>query len=307
MYDDEKILNFIDNSSYLFGDYISTQLKHDNIIELIKKILDESTKEISEAILILLTVIKYISKDKYSDVFSELEINNSFQKYISDNYELLFKLAKEKSVQGNMPDRALPLLDVFKNDTVELPLRMIELGASFGLIGHCLLNPSKVLENRKHYFADKQQIPESKKGIVQYLGIEFDPPDKDWLLASCWKEDYNLRLKNFIDDIQGDERFELIKGNAFGFSKLEAVKKIAEKPGTIIVLTSFMLYQYDDNKKEILIDEIQSFRESVNGHWINQAVNVSLDSKDNEYYIAWDGKKIIELIDDSCLSWRLIK
>jgi F0F1-type ATP synthase delta subunit len=304
MNDKKKILTFIDSITEYYSDYVLNQLKKEQSIKLISKIMDQSNKEISEAALVLISAIKYTYKG--DNPFLKLEETDSFQKYLEDNYNLILKICEEKRVQGNLPERALPILEVI-NCKTDIPIIFIELGASYGLIGQCLLYINEILENKERYFRNEQKIPEYKKSIDHYLGIEFDPPDKEWLLASVWKGDEEWRMKNFLKYIRIDKRFELIKGNAFGFSDLDAVKNFTRKPGKIVVLTSFMLYQFEEKKKKLLVDEILEFTRRVNGHWINQAVNISLDSKENEYFITWEGRKIIQLFNDTCLNWKWIE
>jgi len=108
------------------------------------------------------------------------------------------------------------------------------------------------------------------------------------------------RLRNLVNDIPTNKKFKLLKGNTLGFSKLKPVKDIASQPTTIIVLTSFILYQFDNKTQKMLKDEISGFIDDCGGHWINQEVTVT----SHEFFIAFDGKKIIELPDDTCISWK---
>lgn len=324
----KEILNVIDNTSYLYTDYILKQIKQESSLEFISQIIDKTGKEISEAILAFLSAIKYIypkneaieqlKKSNSSEnlessaqvqaptpsvQFRALEANNSFQNFIKKKYNQIINVS-EKNVQANLPERALPILEVLIKKLDEAsPISMIELGASFGLIGRCLLNPEKAIENKEDYFSKKQQIPKQYKGIKNYLGIEIDPPDKEWLLAAIWDKDIEKRTKQFIDSFEDESGFELIESSAVGFSKLEQVNKLVEKKEIIVVLTSFMLYQFDDESKNSLTNEIIEFTKSINGHWINQAVNISKDSDNNEFFISWDNERIIELTDDTCSRW----
>ena len=68
----------------------------------------------------------------------------------------------------------------------------------------------------------------------------------------------------------------------------------------MVVLTSFMLYQYDEKKQKLLRDRILEFIGGANCHWINQTFNVS----SWVCYIEFDGEKIIELYDDTCKYWK---
>ncbi len=300
----KKILSVIDKTSYLYTDYILTQLKKEPCLEFISRIISESGKGISEAIIVFLSAIKYIYND--SKTFAKLEESDCFQDFLKKHSKKIFKLSIEKNVQANIPERALPIFEVINKKIVSSIINFIELGASYGLIGRCLLNPNIIINGKRHFLSEKQQIPENFKAVNNYLGIELNPLEKKWLLAAIWDEVYEFRIGNIINDIQKDSRFELIKGTAFGFSDIDVVKNVIKKPGKIIVLTSFMLYQFEDQKRKLLVDEILEFTRRVNGHWINQAVNISTNSKRNEYFIALDGNKIIELKDDLCLNWRWV-
>lgn len=300
-----EILNFIDNTSYLYTDYICNHLKQDYSLQLIEKILVDSDKEISEAVLVLVSTIKYLFKDK--DPFGKLEASDLFQAFLYKHEETILNTAKNKKVQGNIPQRAFPIIDLVNGKIGNTNVKVIELGASYGLIGLSLLNMKKIIENQDKYFYKEQRFPSINDSIISYLGIEYDPPDKEWLLASNWNQETELRLKNFLSDIEIDNKFNVVKGNAFGFSKSEPVKKfVHQKNGKLIVLTSFMLYQFSPTQVNELKNEIYEFIEKYDGHWINQYVDVSLRDDNHQYFIEWDGEKQIELEDDSCLNWRVL-
>ena len=304
MNDYQKILDVIENTSYLYTDYILKQLKNESCLKFISKIMDSSGKEISEAIIVFLTAIKFIYND--SRAFAKMEQSDNFHDFLKIHVGQILSLSKEKNVQANIPERALPILEVINKKIKNPIIKLIELGASYGLIGRCLLNPDILINGKQKYLSKRQQIPRNYKKINNYLGIELNPPEKKWMIAAIWDEEYECRIRNIINDVKRENRINLIKGNAFGFSELDAVKKITEKPGKIVVLTSFMLYQFESEKRKSLEDEILEFTRKVKGNWINQAVNISSEPNDNEFYISLDNEKIIELPDDYCLKWRWI-
>jgi hypothetical protein len=287
----EQILEYIDKYLNPFMFYEILQIKTNTSINLISRIMKESHKTIPEAVLVFITVVK-----------SLWDNSGSLREFIKDNSRLIRKMAIEKKAQGNLPGRALPLFEIFEKKIPGSPVHVIELGASYGLIGRCLLNPSKIIEKKGSYFSPTQQIPGTRglRPVNHYLGIELSPPDEEWVLAWEWFPERKERLKNFLRDISEEERFILLKENAFGFSKLNAVKTIAGRNAAVMVLTSFMLYQYDLKNQKILRDEILEFTESINGHWINQTIDVS----SLNCFIEFDEEKIIELSDDGCRSWK---
>lgn len=298
----EKILSFIDKFSYLWSDYIVNQLKEQFILDFIRKIIITTKKSPSEAVLIFFSAIRYITQN--TNAIYELENNKSFQEFIKQNKDKILKIIKEKNVQANLPERAFPVIDIINKKFKNKKILVIELGASFGLIGRCLLNSHNIITNKNSYFNDKQKYPEEILSIDKYIGIEIKPPEKEWLLACVSGIDDEKNLENFINNINNDEKFILIKASAFGFTDIINNYDISEYQ--TIILTSFMLYQFDLEKQKILIDEILNFNKKNNAHWINQAVNIKHNSSDYEYYIEWNGSKIIELIDDRCTDWKWI-
>jgi hypothetical protein len=290
----EQILKFIDTLFHPLLLYEILQLKTNTSINLISRIIKESNKEVSEAVLVFLAVVRYLWKN-----------SGSLQEFIEKNSDSILKMAIEKKAQANLPARALPLLEIFAKNIKAPSISVIELGASYGLIGQCLLNPQKIMENKSSYFSRSQQMPDIQEPppIDYYLGIEWSPPDKEWLLALEWHPVLKKRLENFLDEIVADERFKLKKGDAFGFSKLKAVKDLVLISSTVVVLTSFMLYQYNHRKQKLLRDEILEFIGVNSGHWINQTLKVA----SMECFIEFDGEKIILLSNNSCTSWKWLK
>jgi len=284
-----QILEYIDKFINPLTLYETLHLKTNTSINLISFIIKESNKTVNEAVLVFRTVVRYLWKN-----------SGPLQEFIKENSDLICKTAIEKKAQSNLPSRAFPLFEIFEKKIQAPSISVIELGASYGLIGRCLLNPTKVTEKKNVYFPPGQQVPQNPRPIDYYLGIELAPPDKEWILAWEWLPERKKRLKSFLRDITGDEKFILLKGNAFGFSKLNAVKTMVSQDAAVVVLTSFMLYQYDLKKQKMLGDEILEFTKRVNGHWINQTFNES----SMQCFIEFDEEKIIETSDDNCTSWE---
>jgi hypothetical protein len=306
-----EVISFIDKYHYLWSVYIFDQLKNENTLDIIFEIINNSSKQPEEAVLLLLSSVRFlINKETGTDLDLDLDFfneKNSFQNFIKQNRKKIVNLSTEKNVQANVPARALPLLELFGRKLKDKPIAVIELGASFGLIGYSLLNSEELLNEKELYFsAINQQFPSNPKSIEKYLGIEVDPPDKEWLLACI---DNSLERKyatNLINNNKNINYFSLLKNSAFGFSKNNEVKNIINNYSEkyIIILTSFMLYQFTCQKQQELIDEINSFVESNNNIiWINQTVNLDEKVKNKKYYIEWNGNRIINLSDDYCKSW----
>lgn len=294
----EQILEHIDKLLTPSLIYEILQLKTNTSINLISRIVNESNKTIHEAVSVFLAVVKFLWKD---------DNTSSFQEFIKDNAELICKMAIEKKAQRNLPNRALPLFEILERKIPASSISVIELGASYGLIGRCLLNPAKIKEKKDAYFPSDQQMPRNTQPINYYLGIDISLPTKEWLLAWEWNPVQKKRLENFLDTIpvntKENKTLKLQKGDAFGFSSLEAVKNLAVHSSTIVVLTAYMLYQYDDKKQKRLRNEILEFTNRCTGHWINQ----TFDESSLECFIEFDGEKIIKLADDTCSSWKWLK
>lgn len=302
----KTILTFIEKDSYSinchWSNYIVKQLKAQRTLEIILTIMDRSNKVPSEAVFIFIAAIKYLYKD--FDALDKLETTDSFQKYISENYEEIIEISINRKVQANIPERAFPISEILSKYVAGPSVAIIELGASYGLLGRCLLHLNSVIENRNYFFKNNQVLPVMPFEIVNYLGIEIEPPDKDWLLASYPDSVYAKRINSFIDFFKSEDCYKLIRASAFNFSELKETIEIIKGNYKIVVLTSYILYQLDDLNQKKLKDEIMKFSITNNGHWINQDVDLKKGIDKLEYYIEWDGNKVIELKDDLCNDWK---
>ena len=287
----EDILAYIDNYLDPWQFYEILQFKTDIVIELISFIMKESGKTIPEAVLVFLALVK-----------SRWDGTGDLLEFIKENSEPLCRAAVREKAQGNLPGRALPLFDIFAVKMPGQPVSVIELGASYGLIGRCLLNPAKIREGKQAYFPATQQMPRlmETSPVRQYLGIELSPPTREWVLAWEWMPERKKRLATFLEEITAAENFRLLKENAFGFAALDEVKAMITHETVIVVLTSFMLYQLEPAKQERLRREIREFLKNVNGHWINQTFNPTTMA----CFIEFDEERIINLSDDGSRSWQ---
>lgn len=298
-----EILNIIEALSQYLPEYISLQLKREESLELISQIITESGKTPAEATILMVTSIKYISA--HSNIFMELERNDSFLRFIKSNRDSIIHTAAEKGPQANLPERALPLMEMFNKYLMNQPIGVIELGASYGLIGQCLLNAHEVLKNKDHYFSTSRYIPLNPRDIDSFLGIDLSFPDKKWLLAFEWDHDSESRIENFLNEVPRPmDKFKLTRASAFGFSELKDVIAFIAQPLKIVVLTSFLFFQFDEEKQDELRKEIQNFVRGVGGNWINQFVEINPLSDKARYFIQWDGMNVIELTDDRCTNWK---
>lgn len=300
----ETIDKIFEMEGYSFSDYIYYQLKEHTSLGIIDRIVNQGNKTPTEAILTFLAAIRFLKND--IDALSKLEERDAFKNYIVENLNEILEISIKRKVQSNGPERGMPILEILGRKMDKGLICVIELGASYGLIGSCLLNYENIQNNGNGYFTPEQKMPENPKCIDHYLGIDIDPPDKNWLLA-CFFEPYHAkRVKDYIDRYQVNHP-KIIKKSAIGFSKLEEVKKLVKNDYTIIILTSFMIYQLNSKQKINLEEEIKAFNKEYNGHWIRQEVEIGKNSDELEFYIEWDEERIIKLRDDKCMDWNWIE
>jgi hypothetical protein len=297
------ILSIYSDDINPYSAYISDQLQKPFFLQLIEEIMQKSSKTASEAILVIVASVCYLHKEK--NALSILKEQDKFEDFVKENRLEILNLSIQRKVQANIIERGLPLLEILSKKLPGQSICLIELGASYGLIGSCLLQPQKMLENKTKYFKPNQQFPKSIQAIDYYLGIDIDPPVKDWLLACIYDEGALSRISDYINDIHGSQNFNLIKSSAIGFSRLKEVIALKEQNYTLVILNSFMLYQFPEELKNTLTNEIVDFCTKNNAHWIKQEVDIN--ETNLRCYIDWDGKQIIELPDDKCGDWTWIE
>ncbi len=300
----ETINSLFVKDNYSYSEYILTQLKKPEILSLFKEIMNKSNKTISEVVIVFLAALRFVEKD--INALTKIEKTKSFDSFVNKHYHDILEVSIKRKVQANIPERGLPILEILGKEFTGAPIGVIELGASYGLIGSSMLNPNITLWKQNDYFKANQKMPGNPKEIDYYLGIDIDPPEKDWLLACLYEPGDAKRMQSYIDHIDRGKNFELIKASALGFSKLKEVIEFTSKNMIIVVLTSFMLYQLAEDQQNILKDEILKFTRVKNRHWIQQEVELFGKKDEPEYYIALDGKKIISLEDDKCGNWKWI-
>lgn len=282
--------------------YVTEELKKEYCIDIVTSIVNESRKTASEAVFAFLSSIRYLSKDIHA--LEELGGHKRFYDFVHENYEAIHSISVKRKVQANIPERGFPLLEILARNFSGKDISLIELGSSYGLIGKLMVQPDVAFRNKELFFDDLQQYPNESQKITRYLGIDIDPPDKDWLVACYSIPSGAERMLSFIERCDSNQACVVIKGSAFGFSMIESVNQIAVKGNCPVVLTSFMLYQLDPNCKRDLKKEITEFCKKTNGHWINMDVDIGIENNDNRYFVELDGVKIMDLQDDRCQQWH---
>ncbi len=299
----DEILKFIERLPQTALENEIEPVRTKESLEMIVCIMEKSGKTISEATLVFMAVIRCLANK-----------GQDHREVIERHADEIIRMSVEKNVQANLPSRALPLFEVFHNKIGSSSYSVIELGSSAGLIGRSLMNPQNIIRNKALYLSPHQQMPTCVPAVNGYMGIDLSLPDDDWLIACDWEPTHRKQLARFLaDNTPAPGRdFSLHEGNVFGFSTFpkvaEFVARSVSRGATVVVLTSFMLYQYEEEQKKQLRGEIfgfLTFNGGYGAHWINQDVN--LDASPLEYYIELDGEKIVELSDDACVQWTWIK
>jgi len=299
-----EILDFAGRISNKLPAFINVQLKEGPVIDIISRVIDKSGKSPGDALIVFVSVVKYLWETVGGMAFAEMEKRDAFLEFVTAQRDSIIDSAVQKRMQVNVASRAFPLLDVINKKAKNLPVAVIELGASYGLIGWTLLEPAKILAKRDLYFSPGQKIAPNPRPIDHYLGLDIVIPDVDWLLACLYNPTFETYLRNFLKDIPYEtEKFNLMETDAFGFSDFEPVKKLASQPFTLIVLTSFMFFQIGEEKGKVLKEEITKFTESWGAYWLNQAVTHPPD-REERFFVEWNGERIIELTDSICSDWK---
>jgi hypothetical protein len=297
-----KIIEFIDTLSALLPGYILSQLKKKESLELISQVIESSGKLLGESVIVMISIIKYLWNTR--NAFAELEASDAFIDFIQRNRQSIVRLASRNRVQANIPERALPMFEIFDKELKNSPIAVIELGASYGLVGQCLLEPEKLIQNKRLYFSEDQKIPLRSSAITHYLGIELSPPEKEWIFSCFWQPEQDARLRNFTRDIPRPEnKFELLTGSVFGFSNLPAVQRLIQRPVTVVVLISFLFFQLEENQRSQLKSEVLQFTQESGSHWINQGIHYDSETNKPLFFLEWNGERIIELKDERCSDW----
>lgn len=302
------ILHFIElayqTPSIQWSEYIYYQLKKDESLALIEEICNKSNKKASEAVLILLSALRYLSGNM--NITSDLEQSDSYLDYITQTRDALLEIGITRRIQANSPDRALPVLEVLGNRIHSDKAAVIELGASFGLIGYCMTQYERLLKKKSDFFTEKQQFPEIAKVPAGYLGLDIDPPDKKWILSCLVNKTDRHLISNIISDMEKNSGFRPVKSDALHFDRLPMVQHILSEGYTPVILTSFVLYMLTEETRNSLTGLVNRFVTEQKGHWINQCVKLQNTGNSAQFYLQLDGKNIIQLEDDRCRNWTYL-
>jgi hypothetical protein len=162
----------------------------------------------------------------------------------------LFRENMWRSPMVVSPNRALPLQYILAKYFKDDPITGIDLGAGLH-VGTPLLNSTEFAQTE---FPGKQSIPEFKGlNINTILGVDKQPRDIDWALASNWPIPSNLpdiqELKDLYQRASSHEgTFPFLQADVFDTFKIS--RKLKESSGESsadFLLTSFIRQQLGDN------------------------------------------------------------
>lgn len=302
------ILHFIElayqTPSTMWSEYIYSQLKKNVSLELIEEICKKSDKKVSEAVLVFLSAIRYVSRNM--EALNYLEESDRYPDFIEKNRDTILKVGISKRNQANFHERALPIIEIFSKKIDKSKSFVIELGASFGLIGYCMTHYDKILKKKNDYFAPDQQFPAQVKIPDSYIGLDINPPDKQWLLSCLINKKDRILINKVLTDIEINGSTQLIKSDVLHFPTVPSVLQLLNEGYSPVILTSFILYMLTAEKRKRLTDLINRFTFKHNGHWINQCVDLQNQTGQVQFFLQLDGKNVIRLQDDRCRCWEYI-
>jgi len=161
------------------------------------------------------------------------------------------------------------------------------------------------LRDNIHFLrAADQQWPVGFANVQNYLGIDLNIPDRDWLTACNRFQKCVVNNTDFLLDNYGNSDspgFSLFQGNAVNFPSHEIVQKfMKENSGNpIVLITSKMVYELPELMRASLMKEIENFMNSNKElhHWLSFNVG-SL--------IHWNGEVVVKVHDVSITSWDFV-
>jgi len=232
------------------------------------------------------------------EVVCSIESLRSFLSNQSGSTETLAKIVAKHGTQGNIPQRAVVILDYLHNSGI-LTLGMnkvVELGCSGGLVGCAMVNWSKIVLDGKaeYYFWLKRKTPNLLPDRqINYIGYDKSLPPYDLLPFFIRDSHKRQKVLMFAKDFGGSVSI-----------REETLEQYLNRSNGIpaIIITSFVLYHLRDISK-IYTSLIEKVREGY--HWIDLSRNSGLDCLfeggyvPNHVYLSYNGKPVVKIIDGS--------
>jgi len=273
-------------------------------MNLMAECMDECGKNADEAILVLVSAMQYVYLRAQgiadgSTMFDGHGDFGSFELFLVRNHNEVYHLCIDRRVQANVPARALPILELIHGCYGAKPVRVIELGASAGMLGLMMMNAPAVRASWQTYFSPRQQSPVAWPEVVSYQGIDLSVPDTAWVLACIHDPQLRKQCLRFLLAFSGEAGWSVGHGSALDFPDLVQPSPDSQ---AVVVVTSYLLYQLSAENRHKLQQTISGFLSAQRGCWIN--LDLFTDSNGNNCFVAeLDGMKKLALQDDYCMTW----
>ncbi len=291
---------------------VTAFLKRPAALDFMEEYLHETDKSTEEAILLLLSAIRFIdNKGGYdADVPTVLEAPEgavNLDLFLVRHHAELYHLCRTRRVQTNLAERALPVLDLLAKRYHSRPLALIELGCSYGLIGRVACAVAAVEPGFAEWFEPGQQKPRAWPQVTVYRGIDMAPPDTNWLLASIPFASVRSRAARFVRELAPLTDWLVCRGSAMELGEHPAIREllprfVAGHPDQVlpVLLTSFFLSRLKDIKRQPIIRAVRQFAAAQGGVWINQDYEAVGHPR---CIVSLDGEPKLTLDSEFCRSW----
>ncbi len=315
----DQLLEFINRSNFrdAWLPNVTAFLKRPACLGFLSDFIAESGKQVPDAVFVFLASIRYLNANistRFDEpmILDDEDWRRNIDLFLVQHHDELFYMCKTRRTQVNVPHRALPIMDALYREYKEKEIAVLELGASFGLIGRCLRSAALVMRSFEDFFGSHHQKPVGIPTCAEYLGIELDPPDLAWILAGAPKPEFRNSIENFAHQIPELTKFRVIQGSALDFPKMPEVLSLLETKLPLVILTSFMLYQLPESVRRTFETVIRRFCSEHGGSWLNiEATAVKGTAPEAEssyrYALEFDDKEIFELSSDFCERWIPIR
>lgn len=286
--------------------------KSQSVKEVVNEIMNASEKGLAESVLILLAVFRYIYQFGTAEDFMDTKNVKTFSKFVKGIKSTdAFVSCIERKVQGSIPSRGFPVADVLSKFFPAIKtFSVLELGAAGGSIGKLLLSLSNITCDYMSMFPENQMVPTNIE-VQAYRGVDIDPiNDHRWAIA-CMPTRASVDIMHLVQTMDhGSKSFELVQGDILNLTKSK-FSKIFSLPTKVkgtyhVLLTSYVLYQFDADSRKRAIKGIMEFCDDRNYVWINQDVNLQAQEDRDRFFIALNGEIVLRNFDERGSRWEYI-
>jgi hypothetical protein len=288
-------------------------LRRPAALDFMQDYMADTGKPLSETVLIFLTAIRFVDGVTRGDpqspsILEEEPGRVNLDLFLVRHHDELYRLCLNRHVQANVPQRALPLMELLGRRYGDRPLAVIEPGCSLGLIGRLLCAPESVMAHFDEWFEAGQQRPDSWPRVLAYRGSDLSVPEPSWVLAGLHRTSDRVRLARLLRDLPPGGPCQLAAGSAESFAEQAAVQELAPRfdpahPQALVpvVLTAYLQYQLEAGLRQRLADAVRAFTARHGGSWIN--LEPRLADGAYRFFVEQDGVDRIALENDLCRTW----